>query len=108
MKRGIGDDWGQFLHDFQTEEVEGELTDDQIADFEARFFDLRDTVEEVAECDHENVVAAIPPKYVEEPCLAQSMETGTVAVFHGQCEDCGASIDTSLEITADTGGDADE
>lgn len=88
------------------------LTDRQIDDFYARFSSLRKEVESVAECDHENVVGHIPPDYIEREggsFLSPSMETGTVAVFHGKCEDCGAEVDTMLELTADTGGDdADE
>lgn len=95
------------FQDFLNKHRDG-LTDAQIDDFYDQFLDLRDAVEERADCGHENVVAHIPPEYVERPCLTPEMETGSVAVFRGKCEDCGARVDTSLEITAHTEGDDDE
>lgn len=87
------------------------LTDDQIDEFYDRFLDLQKEIEEVAECDHENVVAHVPPNMIEREggtFLSPTQPTGVITTISGKCKDCGASVSATLELTADTGGEDDE
>lgn len=81
------------------------LTDNQVDDLHARFSDVYSDVCDWGDCDHDDVRAIVPPRMIEREgadVLSQTMETGTITVLHGECHDCGAPVDVSLELTANT------
>lgn len=76
-------------------------------DFENQFYALRSDLVEVEECDHEDCHGVTDPQTMNDPLkdTVDLTDEGVQAVFHGNCDDCGAPVDAILKLEFDRGDD---